>query len=339
MKDIIKVIRKNLIHIWLFLAIAASAVLISYGAYTGLKAVKRVVTTKPSASVLFSSNCMMTTTNNKKINTAQFTVTVCNYDQNDPDSINPSAITYDLIAQIRVLYGERYVTMSELATALGAESDEYQSYVTRLNNRTYMIQKTGDDANGATGASFQFNSTNGYTTTFSSEVLRAGVKSWDSFQVTFDSIELSKTPPEFYIYVRAVPSGGGGNLNDIDCLLYAVPGVVDVASWTGALLETDTNRYDYDFYNYIINGSGSGTMTIMWDPDWFEVNPYFVLINNGAVGTISGGSHDGWKKIDIRVDSTQKNRYELQLYKVISDTPYTGTNAALNYVSYSFVAE
>ena len=154
MKAVKKTIKKHWIHIWLLMALAASVALISFGAYTGLKSVKRVVTTKAVSTVLFSSNCMMTTTNNKKINTPQFTATVCNYDQNNQDDINPSAITYNLLAEIRVLKGERYLTMSELATALGANSDEYRSYVSTLDDRTYTIQKTGDDAGGSVSAVF-----------------------------------------------------------------------------------------------------------------------------------------------------------------------------------------
>ena len=162
------------------------------------------------------------------------------------------------------------------------------------------------------------------------------MKSSDRFQVTFDNSELGNPSPDFYIYLKAEPSGGGGNLSNIDCLMYAVQTASDVSTWTGTLLETDTSSHDYDFYNYVISGSGQGTVTIMWDTNYFKINPYFVTVNGGTTGTVSGGTYDGWDKVTLSVDSTKKNRFEMQLYKVNSNMSYTGSNAASNYITYSF---
>ena len=104
---------------------------------------------------------------------------------------------------------------------------------------------------------------------------------------------------------------------------------------------------DYDFYNYIISGSGAGTVDILWDSDKFEINKFFFTSELsgvtfvGGLETISEGnaeypSYTGWQKVTINVNSLTKNRYELQLYKTQAGTSYTGKNAATNYIHCEF---
>jgi hypothetical protein len=117
------------------------------------------------------------------------------------------------------------------------------------------------------------------------------------------------------------------------------------ALWSGTLAERSTNTLDYDFYNYVITGSGSGRLDIMWDPNWFEVNEFFfnsslsgvTFYNNVSTPSdVSEEGHVGWKKVTIVVDSSGENaksRYELQLFKVKEDTSYTGDNDAANHIT------
>ena len=80
----------------------------------------------------------------------------------------------------------------------------------------------------------------------------------------------------------------------------------------------------------------------MWDPDWFEIDDFFfnsnlsgVTFSGGNTPTvISGGAYDGWYKITMVVDSVNdKSRYELQLYKVKENTPYTGDDNAATHIA------
>ncbi len=343
MREKLNKLKKHWTRIWLITVSIVATFVISQGAYTGLKSVKRVVTTKANPGELFSSNCMRTTLANRRINTSEYSITVCNYEQNAPNEPNPNNITYNLTAKIKAYYNGSYYTMAELENQLSATA--YQEYVDLLAARTYTIAKT-EDNNVAVSSitTITFNASNNYQTTFSSETLPKEVSSADKFKVKFDSAELSNVTPDFYIYVEAIPSDTS-SISELYCLMCAVEGTTDVASWRGSLKESNNSSVDYDFYNYIMSGSGIGTLTVMWDPKWFEINPYFKGINEDTdlglaiseATTISDGSeYDGWTKIVLRVDSTKKNRYELQLYKVKENKAYVDTDAAAKYITCSF---
>lgn len=342
MEAVLKKLKKHWTLIWLLFAVSAATAFLSYGAYTGLKTVKRVVTTQASAGELFSSNCMMVNVNYKQINTTQYTVSVCNYEQKNPNLYNASDISYSLTAEIKVFYDGTYKTMSELAEALnGTETPEYQAFVTKIGNRTYSVVKVDDDEDGAlSNVPIALNADNGYRYSFSTETLKKNRSSADRFQVTFDNREFDNKTPDFYIDVKATP---GANLAPIECLIYTVKSTADMATWTGAFLENDCTTNDYDFYNYIVSGSGAGTIDVMWDPEWFDINPYFISLSGGAATAITtindaNDTHDGWKKVTITVNSTQNSRYEIQMYKVKNNTSYTGENAATKYIDYRFVS-
>ena len=340
MKDSLKQLKKHWALIWLLAVIVIAMIFIGFGAYTGLKSVKRVVTTKESPGELFSSNCMKTTLAPRRINSVEYTVTVCNYEQQDPQTANPSNITYSLLAEIRVLYDNDYLTMSQLATLLGPTSDEYKAYEDKIADRSYSIYKSEDDTGGPQPAvPIELNAANGYTTTFSSETLAKDVSSTDKFKVKFDDEELSTTSPEFYIYLKAIPTS---NLSILESLLGAAQSTSDVSAWQGSFVESDTSSKDYDFYNYIISGSGSGSVDIIWDNSWLEINPFFFTAASGNVVTFPekivdpSSQYNGWFKATLTVNSTEKNRYEMVLYKAKENTTYVGANAPSNYITCVF---
>lgn len=338
MKTVMKKLKKHWTLVWLITVVIATTAFVVFGAYTGLKSVKRVVTTQSSPGELFSSNCMRTTLSTKRISTNVYSVTVCNYEQRNPLVPNPSDISYVLSAEIRVLYNNEYKTMGELATLLGEQSEAYQAYVTKIGSRTYSVAKTDDDEDGSlTPQEIVLNSENGYTYTFSSQRLKAKEQSsTDKYRVTFDVSELEDINPDFYVYLKAVSTG----YIPIECLICAAQSTDDVAAWQGAFIEDLT--YDYDFYNYIISGSGIGTVDILWDGDWFDINPFFTnsmsgnIVTGASIIDETGSPYNGWKKITLTVNSTQQNRYELQLYKMKTDTSYTGTNEPTNFITCKF---
>lgn len=273
MREAIQKLKKNGIRIWLLIVMIASTAFISYGAYTGLKSVKRVVTTQASPGELFSSNCMRTALVNKRINTREYTATVCNYAQQNPAETNPADITYTLTAEIKVLYNNNYYTMGELLELLGENSEVYTGYVQKIADRVYSIMKTEDDADGAlSGDPVQLKAANNYRVVFSTQSLSRGSTSTDKYKVVFDSAELADAIPEIYIYLKTEATP---NLAPIEGILCAALSASDVASWQGTFVEADCASVDYDFYNYVISGSGIGTVDIIWNPNWFEPNPFF----------------------------------------------------------------
>lgn len=140
------------------------------------------------------------------------------------------------------------------------------------------------------------------------------------------------------MYVKAHPTGG--TLSDLESRLFAAKGKDAEASWSGSIQEdlviidnAVTIPVDYDFYNYVISGSGVGSIDILWNSNYVEVNKFFLAEVNKTPDIISasdttatsdkestyGARYANWKRITISVDSTSQSRYEFQLYKVIKN--------------------
>ncbi len=326
MKEALKKLKKHWALVWLVLAMVAASAFVTYAAYTGLKTVKRVVTTKSAPGDLFSSNSMNINISNKRVNSASFTVTVCNYDQNDPFTYNASNVTYVIEAELRVFHNNQYMTMAQLQIDAPTKYDEC---VALLAERNYSITKTVDDERGEIAPGDEephpLNAAGGYKYTFASDDLKKDNMSTDKFRVDFDNAELQNVSPDFYIYLKATPEG---SYSPLEGLVSAAASTSDVSSWRGSFQESTSNK-EYDFYNYILTGSGKGSVEIMWNPNYFEVNPFFYSEDSGNTITqpvpIEGDENNGWMKMTLTVDSSDKNRYEMQLYKTNSSASYAGS--------------
>ena len=359
MKDILKKVKKNWITVWLAAAFLLSSTFVVYAAYRKVTAVKRVVTTQSSPKVLFSSNCMLKDIYGKKMASNKFTVTVCNYSQSDRDTVSPDDISYEFTAQLLYkLSDTEYITLDELNTRIQAnEVDITSETYTDLLNRAkgYKIQQTQNDKEGVAVSSTEFtfwDKADYKVTDLQSQSLPGKKSSTDKFLVTIPQADIDENP-KFYVLVKADPKGDS-SLDPISCRLYGAKNVVVTASWDGNLVEQNTNSKDYDFYNYVITGSGAGKLDIMWDPNMFYISKFFfdtalsgarfynnvtepVAVNDGIE------AHVGWQKVTIEVNSSDttdaqnqtiagRSRYELQLYKVNSNTPYTGDNDASQFI-------
>ncbi|MGN0593732.1 MAG: hypothetical protein ACI4I6_01120 [Hominimerdicola sp.] len=350
MKKTLEIMRKHWTRVWLvFIALLTCGAFVAYAAYTEVSSVKRVVSTTSAPGELFSSNCMRADISSRRLTSNAYTITVCNFAQEKPTTYNPTTITYSLKAELQVKRDDNYLTMEELKNILGNDV-EYQKYVDKAAK--YFIYKTEDDINGAvTPSKNGFTSENNFAVDLTSDTLTSQKSSIDKYKVEIDSEDLSNTDTEFFIHVWAVPSWPS-NLNTIETRLYGAKTIADTASWTGTFLESDCDTVDYDFYNYIISGSGVGTVDILWNPDKFVINQLFLnseLSGNTFVGDVStvsaddekyGAEYKGWSMVKLQVDSTHKNRYELQLYKTPTDSKtgesYTGENAATKYIVCQF---
>ena len=346
MKEVLKKLKKHWITVWL---IAVSLILGSFAAYaiyTEVSTVKRVVTTKSAPKELFSSNCMYADLYERRIPSREFNVNVNNFDLNSPDIPNSSDIQYILKAQLHVKYNGTIMTFSELRRDLGSDTETYDKIVAEADN-LYSIGKSQDNNVSGIIAPLvmnTFNSTNNFEVVFGSsssyETLPGGVISTDRYKVEVPSRDFDRTEPKFYVYVQADPVDSGLSL--LRTHLYGSKNVVTTAAWSGTLAEKNTTTTDYDFYNYIISGSGSGNLDIMWDGKMFEIDDFFLdsslsgvtfYNDNNTPVPITEGTYDGWQKVTIVVDSVNsKSRYELQLYKKKANMSYTGNNNAANYI-------
>lgn len=320
MKKLLKTLKKHWTRVWLVCVLLAVSVFVTIAAYTEVSSVKRVVSTKSSPGVPFSSNCMKTQLSSRRLSSAQFNVTVCNFDQDYPTSFSPSRISYQLEAELRVKQGNDYLTMAELKNTVSNEL--YQSYVAKAAN--YTIQKTTDDKDGTVSSSvLHFTDTNGYKFVLPSsseyDHLEAKKSSIDVYSVNIDPEDPRSEETLFFVYLTAKPKNSA--LPNLLTRLYGTKSKDEEASWSGSIVEANTGSVDYDFYNYVITGSGKGYVDLMWNPQVVEVNKFFLEENQLEKSTIAAtdanySDRAGWNLVTIPVNATEKSRYELQLYKV-----------------------
>lgn len=337
MKTILRKLAKYWTLIWLILSISVAVGLAVLGAYTGVNSVKHVLSTQAPVGVLFSSNSLKTSTisNTQRLSSWQYDITVCNYEQIKAAQPNQEDIIYNLTASLQVRDGNTYKELSEL------DDTEKQQYTALLKNRSYNIKMQQDDGSGDSYENeYNLATATDYKHTFIGYKLTGNKLSTDVFRIEFDPIELEDTEPDFYIFVKAEPTSPS-DIESVQNIYCAAQSTSEASAWRGSLLETDCSTTDYDFYNYIISGSGKGKIEVMWDNSMFEINPFFLEMEGiKTVETITEGTHNGWSKITLEVDSTKENRYDIQLYK-ISETisSYTGDYDANNYIDCIFIKE
>lgn len=337
-KNIFKKIKKYSITIWMVGSmLALLAFYVAYAAYNGTADVKRVISTQASSSTVFSSNYMdiFSATNPviknlRTINEGNFicTITVCNYDQLDPTNPARGKIDYSFTAEL-VRYDsatDNYVPVSEVQ--MNADTPE-----------TFYVQKTMDDnMPDDTDIQHSINSVGAFSYTYSSESLVGGIPSKDTFDICFDAAEVIKEMPDLYIRVTATPTDGSVQLNSGISTLSSIISISQGRSvetgWHGSLQE-ESNK-DYDAYNLIIEGSGSGTIDICWDDTKFAMNPAFITLYGRSGENILTdeleGDQTGWKKRTLTVNSMVDNRYVVQFYKRDANVSYVGSNFASLYI-------
>ena len=339
MKKLLRSLRKNWIRVWLICAIGILSILAAYAAYTEVSSVKRVASTVSAMNVLFSSNSMDNPMRLKRMDssattsgdTVSWDVTVCNFDQNKPREPEERDITYTLNACLEVWANGEYIPVD---SAYVSAHPELAQKLAR-----YTIGMVADDAN----VEFTPESpTQLAGTTYSiSGGLKGGVSSTDQFRVTIDKSDTQEENMTYVVHVTAMSNTG----IELNGRLYGQQLVQDIATWNGKI--TDTNLGEHDFFNYLISGSGRGTVDLFWNPDKIEINQYFLDINAGIIKnsetnhgviTLPAGDadHPGWKKITLNVKSDECSRYELQLFKVPDPENSASYNVSSTFIDCKF---
>lgn len=352
LRRFMNILKNNKIRVWLICAVMLTFFSsVAYAEYTQVSSVKRVASAKASPGVMFSSNCMRTSTSLRPLTTSEYTVTVCNYDPENPTVYNPAEINYTLTAQLQVYYNGDYITMEQLKTKLAENTETYNEYVEKA--KKYYIQKTANDSRPVDNIQqLNFYTEENDTVTFhdvnfSNESLATSQTSVDKFSVHIDEASLNNINPEFFVLLTATPEQS--MYTPISTKLYGAKTIESNATWNGTFVEDNISEKEYDFYNYIISGSGEGTVDIIWDPTKIEINGFFLtelsgntfLNNNNTPVTIAANDPNysdkaGWEKITLEVNSLVKNRYELQLYKKIPYTSYTGEQSPDKFIECHF---
>ena len=366
MKKALKLLKKNWIRAWLIGVIVLSSMFATYAAYTEVSSVKRVVSTVNMPALLFSSNCMNSPTQYRRLHTSSYEVMVCNYDQKTLTYATED-LTYKIEFYMEYADGSgENKRITDNATYRGLTNQagyiDYNTLPDNIKNKiesgAYTIQKTSDDdPNGPVDAAeTAFCFTDLDTDTVVSEItyqnnqaLAGNRASADKYTVTIHGDDPSEEEAKLFIHAKATKLDGSNYW--IDGLLFGQQTTSEAASWTGSITDTAAEP---DFFNYLITGSGKGTVEILWNPVKIDINKYFLNIYQSdllpayvtvedAVTVIDSeaAEHPGWKKISLAVDSAERYRYELQLFKTATFkdadlTAIKNANTVTNYIICNF---
>ena len=322
---------KHLITVWMQLSFILLGVLIVvHAAYNGTASVKRVVSTQASRNSVFSSNYMesgeLVVKNLRTTSDGYYicNVTVCNYDQLDPSKPARALITYSFTAEL--MEYNRSTGEYQRVTSIQKKDDE--------SDKVFFVQKAVDNNVPLSADTVHNLNTGSFYYTYTGETLIGESSCKDSFNICFDSTEVNKDIPDLFIKVTATPTAESvqlnGSLPTLSSVISISKGHTVETGWHGSLNESSISNYDA--YNLVIEGSGKGTIDILWDSREFTINPAFLDINSSKLTSVTDASSTGWKTVTLSVDSSERNRYIVQFYKVKTNTDYTGNDFPSRYI-------
>ena len=315
---IFKKLKKHWITIWLAVAVSALAVIVGYAAYTRVSTTKRVVSTQAGADVLFSSNYMMLarkTTNevadpqNYSSTDPMYIMNVCNFAQGNRRTWYNKTITYSLTAQL--------VDKSKNAAV--------------VSNKTFTIKKKGS-SDPATDLS---DGTVHSIGTFQLKYDRDDV-AYDEFEITFDRSELQSTSPNYYVLVIATPSSndGGAIPTNISGYVGVSQGNTSKVNWTGEIEDQNLGTNTYHGYNFVLHGTGKGTVKFAWDPRYLSISEISVSTNKLPTSTTEVIDGVSMNVIELSVDSSSKARYEINFFKESGNDYGSNVDNYLKFISF-----
>ena len=303
-----------------------------FAEYTKSSRAKRVIATYGTGGMLFSSN-KLEPESNTSLSGQNFTnfcilsnptviltgtenteassdITICNYAQGNPGRVNDSDINYTLYAKLVKVDG---------TTVTNAESTDVSNDINVIltyKNSTITLGKVPGANEG------EYTYTPSYS--FSSATLSRGETSTDTCNVRFSS-GFNTNANGIRLFLAAIPENG--DLLPITAMINtSVRSAQTQSGWSGYFNElgaqspADTTLpqpMDLDGFNYVITGTGAGTVTLKWQSDKIAINQVFLRSFTPTITptatTINGVT---WSSVTIPVDSDIVNRYDTQFYFV-----------------------
>lgn len=274
----------------------------TYAAYTKSAHHKWVVAAQETPSDLrFSSNYLascdwknlsyVTRLVSAGGDTVTIGVTVCNYPQNDLSRVNDSDITYTL--------------------------------------QTRLVKEDGSNAS-VEGLTIRINESNFGTPL--PGTLKGGVASQNLYRITLSAADLGKLE-NVYLQIAAVPEDASAAATENQALagrLRILPAAAQATPWAGHFADTPECT-SLDAFNYEIQGSAQGKVTLSWDSTKVALSPWsraLLTADGGNPITFSVGGAD------------QPTSYRLQFYRtcpIPEDETWSSVNAS--YVTATFVPD
>lgn len=218
-------------------------------------------------------------------------VTVCNYPQNDLSRVNDSNITYTL--------------------------------------QTWLVKEDGSDAS-VEGLTIRINKSDFGTSL--SGTLKGGVASQNLYRITLSAADLGKLE-NVYLQIAAVPEDASAAATENQALagrLRILPAAAQATPWAGHFADNAECK-SLDAFNYEIQGSAQGKVTLSWDSSKVALSPWsraLLTADGGNPITFSVGGAD------------QPTSYRLQFYRtcpIPADETWSSVNAS--YVTATFVPD
>ena len=309
---------KHWITIWLVISILLIAVIGAFAVYADVNnKMKRVIAPSDKKDSLFTSNYLSSGTSNIRyvyFNAEDtpfgYDVIIRNYSPSDPGNVYDGIITYTLKAELAHKNGTSYLE----ATGMNGEEISLTCGEDTITINSSNLSEEIDQELSGSG--------------------EGGRKIWT---ISYTNIPLGS---DYCIKLTAIPDND--NLQTISATI-----IIDNypqahrEGWSCTLVESG-NLSDYDAFNYTIIGTGAANLIFSYDESKVQINPAFYTLNSEVdaptANTQKGGN---WKKVVIHADpdSTQINRYDIQLYKVNSFQPsssvYIDPNEEGSYVEFT----
>ena len=313
-------IRLGLLGTALALLLVLSVLLpATYAIFTSSHSAQRTIAAYDTEGERFSSNYLLKGESRDNVRTIYTTdvnlpavaaVTVCNYQQGRQTLPFQEALTYTLTATL-VRYDEsthRYLAVDSAYLSANGLTDYTVSIATGMVTKTLGASNLTDTFGGA---------------------FLADTAGSDAYTVMF-STGFGANKPNLYLEMVAEPSSP--RLSTIRGILkpdFRVAGAADY--WTGSFQDdSSVTPSAYDGYNYLITGTGSGTMTVSWDSTKVVLSD----VSRDRLLAISGATQTG-SSITFPVDSDTQSRHDLQFYNV-NVTNETWAQMESQVVTFSF---
>ncbi len=343
-KRIVVFLKKQWLGTWMVVSILILSVMFVSAEYLDeLSSMNRVVVAVSEQKMMFSSNVLVSEgglsfipkyeaqLTAEQINngyTYDELVKLWNYDRSNPMKAYPENITYDIMFKL----------VDTAGTALTAE---------QLNGRSIVILKGNEEVTtlNSTNLDYSHSSTLTYSSSGTSE---------DSYTVRFPGNWNFTADDGICVQIVATPNNGGNTERYADLTeLGAIIGLKQLQSmgssgWNVYLNESrisgDFSPPDCDAYNLVVTGSGAANITLKINTNYLTFNKYFydstLRVKNFTTGEVVYTEPDanGIVTILIRANSSTnrntgadaatnpeyRNRYDIQLYKKLSETSASG---------------
>ena len=218
-------------------------------------------------------------------------VTVCNYPQSDLSRVNDSDITYTLQTRL----------VKEDGSAASVEG-----LTVRINESNFGASLSG--------------------------TLTGGVASQNLYRIILSAADLGKLE-NVYLQIAAVPEDASAAATENQALagrLRILPAAAQATLWTGHFADTPACT-SLDAFNYEIQGSAQGKVTLSWDSSKVALSPWSRALLNAGDGnpiTFPVGGAD------------QPTSYRLQFYRtcpIPADETWDSVKAS--YVTATFIPD